>query len=87
MKRSIVAKVKRKMFTSARGEGVGGRSMNQQVVEIMKCMKSNNNEVVDSGSVIKFRGAVDLRSNQVFFLVFCTGISLVSLVLSFQIQF
>lgn len=66
---------------------MGGRSMNHQAVEIMARMKANNYYVTDSGSVISFRGTVARSYNQAFFLIFCTGVGLVSLVLVFQIQF
>ena len=61
--------------------------MNQQVVEIIVCMKSTNNQVPDTGSIISFRGAVALSVRQAFFLTFCAAIGLASLVLVFQIQF
>ena len=87
IKRSTVAKVKRKTFTSVGGEGEGGRSMKQQAAEIMAYMKANNYEVADAGSVITFRGIVARSASQAFFLTFCTGIGLASLALVLQIQF
>ena len=79
--------MERETFSSEEGQGVGGRSMNHQAVEIMARMKANNYYVTDSGSVISFRGTVARSYNQAFFLIFCTGVGLVSLVLVFQIQF
>jgi len=87
IKRSTVAKVKRKTYTSA-GENVsGGKAMKQQAAEIMAYMKANNYEVADAGSVITFRGVVARSASQAFFLTFCTGIGLASLALVLQIQF
>ena len=79
--------MERETFSSEEGQGVGGRSMNHQAVEIMARMKANNYYVTDSGSVISFRGAVARSCSQAFFLMFCAGVSLVPLVLVFQIQF
>jgi len=93
IKRSTVAKVKRKTFTSVgenalvSGSEGGGKSMKQQAAEIMAYMKANNYEVADAGSVITFRGVVARSASQAFFLTFCTGIGLASLALVLQIQF
>ena len=79
--------MKHETFASEGGKGVGGRSMNQQIVEIMVCMQESNNYVSDAGSVIAFRGAVALSVSQSFFLTLCAAIGLASLVLLFQIRF
>lgn len=89
VKRSTVAKVKRKTYTSA-GENsdvAGAKAMKQQAAEIMAYMKANNYEVADAGSVITFRGIVARSASQAFFLTFCTAIGMASLALVLQIQF
>ena len=42
---------------------------------------------MEAGSAVSFRGPVARSASQAFFLTFCAGIALVSLVLVFQIKF
>jgi|TARA_B110000116_G_scaffold223899_1_gene203267 hypothetical protein len=49
--------------------------------------ESKNYEVADTGCVILFKVKVARSTSQAFFLTFCAGIGLASLVLVFQIQF
>lgn len=87
IKRSTVAKVKRKTYVS-RGEAAeNGKDLRQQAGEIMAYMKANNYEVKEAGETITFQGVVQRSTSQAFFLTFCTAIGLGSLALVLQIQF
>jgi len=87
VKRSTVAKVKRKTYVSPGAATENGKNMTQQAAEIMAYMKANNYEVAEAGETITFRGVVARSASQAFFLTFCTAIGIASLALVLQVQF
>lgn len=87
IKRSTVAKIKRKTYVSPGEAAENGKDLRQQAGEIMAYMKANNYEVKEAGETITFQGVVQKSTSQAFFLTFCTAIGLGSLALVLQIQF
>ena len=87
IKRSTVAKSKRKTYVTPGEAAAGGQDLRQTAGEIMAFMKANNYEVAEAGEVITFRGLVKKSTSQAFFLTFCTALGMASLALVLQIQF